>query len=318
MSSAYPFMAATMLNAIGGTDAETSPLHAPTSVDPMNDRLLRISGILQTTLEIEMLIKLFVREAKAIIDFDSLTFQNPGLNIQYIVGKKQRNSCSYGLDLERESMGEVIVTRKRAFDETELQLLEKSLCALLYPLRNALLYHQAVHAANKDSLTGVFNRRSMDERVEHEIKLAQRYGHSLSLIVLDIDRFKRINDTYGHSAGDCLIKALADILINTARSSDFVFRYGGEEFVMLLPNTSLKGAKLVAERVRKTVEGTECVCNETAMRMTVSLGVADLMSSDTRESLFLRTDEALYQAKNGGRNQTVVAKHTKEPLPQDA
>ncbi|MEW5756704.1 MAG: GGDEF domain-containing protein [Pseudomonadota bacterium] len=315
MSSAAPFMAVTMLNAIG-TDTETSPTHIPTETDPMNERLLRISGILQTTLEIEMLVKLFVREAKAIIDFDSLTYQNSGLNLEYVIGKKQRHSCSYGLDLERESLGEVIVTRKQAFKEEELQLLEKSLCALLYPLRNALMYHQAVHAASKDAMTGVFNRRTMDERVEHEIKLAQRYGHSLSLIVLDIDHFKRVNDTYGHSAGDCLIKALADILKNNARSSDYVFRYGGEEFVMLLPNTKLKGAKLVAERVRKAVESTECVCNETAMRMTVSLGVADLMSNDTRETLFLRTDEALYQAKNSGRNQTVVAKHAKEAAPQ--
>ncbi len=126
--------------------------------------------------------------------------------------------------------------------------------ALIYPLRNALLYKQAVEKAYNDPLTGLNNRAAFDKSIEQEVDLATRHGHSLSLMMLDLDRFKQINDNYGHIVGDAVLKSFADCIMECMRSSDIVFRYGGEEFVILLRNTELAGAILLAERMRKNIE----------------------------------------------------------------
>ncbi len=155
--------------------------------------------------------------------------------------------------------------------------------------------------ANTDPLTGLFNRRAMDQQLN---ALWMRQGNpALSVLMLDIDHFKRINDTYGHPNGDKVIREVAETLRRCLRAEDTAFRYGGEEFMVLLPNTPMEGALNVAESIRDRVAALHMPLQEdAALQCTVSLGVASREASDDRESLCRRADRALYQAKNQGRN----------------
>ncbi len=154
-----------------------------------------------------------------------------------------------------------------------------------------------------DFLTDVPNRRSFDEQLAGAIELAKRHGDPVSLLVIDIDHFKSVNDMHGHAAGDRVLKAVAKILNDTRRASDFLARYGGEEFVMILPQTSADQALAVADRLREKVASTRLRLENTGLNVTVSMGAGEVFpESDTKESLFARVDGALYRAKHEGRN----------------
>jgi len=164
------------------------------------------------------------------------------------------------------------------------------------------LYKDALLAAQKDGLTGICNRGAFDEVLSREVDLAQRHDRSLGIIVIDIDHFKSVNDTYGHSTGDCLIKAMALCAGQTIRHSDQLFRYGGEEFVVLLPETNTRGVIRLAERIRKNIENMKSLCEGNQIKITASLGVASLQYNEDEFGFFSRADKALYEAKNAGRN----------------
>ncbi|MGD8843446.1 MAG: GGDEF domain-containing protein [Gammaproteobacteria bacterium] len=190
---------------------------------------------------------------------------------------------------------------------TDTGILEQLLCSLLYPLRNALLYQDAVRLAQRDPLTGTYNRAALDEMLRQELSQARRQDSCCALLMLDIDHFKAINDKYGHIIGDCALKALANMARSCKRDGDLLFRYGGEEFVILVRDTGCEGAVLLAERIRQTLEANPCHCSGGRFAMTVSIGIGVLGADDTPVSLFARADQALYNAKRNGRNQVCVA-----------
>jgi len=162
--------------------------------------------------------------------------------------------------------------------------------------------------ATTDSLTGVLNRRHLTSLATVELERAARYGHFTSVIMLDIDYFKKINDIYGHVAGDEVLARLSQLLNKIARASDLVARYGGEEFVLVLPETNLTSAQDVAERIRQTVADTIFNIDEQSIRITVSLGVTSSeRGAQDFESLLKDADQLLYQAKQAGRDR--VASH---------
>ena len=162
-----------------------------------------------------------------------------------------------------------------------------------------------------DFLTNVHNRRSLDSRVAEEIDRAARYGGTFSLIILDIDRFKSINDVHGHLAGDRVIRAVAKLLREQTRASDFLARYGGDEFVLLLPESTAEQARMLAEKTCKRMARTKFYCERRVVHITLSAGVGQVMPrEDTPETLFARVDEALYRAKQGGRNRVKMASVT--------
>ena len=167
---------------------------------------------------------------------------------------------------------------------------------------------QLKNLATKDALTGLFNRRYFLEALELEFARSQRHGRVFSLLFIDLDRFKHYNDTFGHPAGDELLKELAKVLSASSRSTTTVARYGGEEFIVLAPETRKNGARVFAERLRKNVEEHPFRGKESrpSDRVTMSLGVATYPedASDTK-TLISRADEALYQAKKDGRNRVV-------------
>jgi diguanylate cyclase (GGDEF)-like protein len=158
--------------------------------------------------------------------------------------------------------------------------------------------------ASSDSLTELANRRCFFERVADEIARANRYGHPLALQMLDIDRFKRINDRFGHAAGDAVLKSVAGILRTNLRQNDLAARIGGEEFVILLPVTTINDAAEHAERIRRAVETSTVAIGDSLLSVTVSIGVSGLDGDELSEDPMLtRADRALYQAKKNGRNQ---------------
>ena len=266
------------------------------------EKALRLSGILQTTLDITKIIELFAHEISALVNYHHISYSHKELDIAVAYGTVAPHSCTYRLVVAGESLGELIFSRRKKFTTTETAFLETLLCGLVYPLRNALLYKMALEAAHRDPLTGINNRASMDASIEREIQLAHRHGTELSMLALDIDHFKKFNDTHGHSVGDCVIKAIAEAATSTIRGSDMVFRFGGEEFVILLSNTGRKGATLLANRLRQKIEDMAIVCDGTQLSATVSIGITCTQKGDTQAKLFARADSALYQAKSAGRN----------------
>lgn len=270
-------------------------------------RALQLAHSLQTTLDVENLIELFSTECAKDIPHDGLTYRNPNLEMELTVGKASRHKCNYRLLVAGHTLGELELSRRRRFSDTELQLVEYMLSSLLYPLRNALLYQQALHTALRDPLTGVNNRTAFDSSLKREIDLARRHGTAFGMVVLDIDHFKHINDRYGHMVGDCVLRDVAEQAAACVRSTDMLFRYGGEEFVILLSSTSVQGAKRLAERIRAAIEKMHCRYGDTKIKITGSLGVACLHKDDTAQALFERADQALLKAKQDGRNRVNYA-----------
>jgi diguanylate cyclase (GGDEF)-like protein len=158
--------------------------------------------------------------------------------------------------------------------------------------------------ASVDTLTQTHTRRYFIERSEVEFARAKRHGHPLSFIILDLDFFKKINDRYGHLAGDSMLTEIANICKSKIRSIDILGRFGGEEFMLLLPETDLEGAYFAANRIRKAIEATDFIFENSEMSMTVSIGVTGVNKiKDENFDVFLRhADRALYKAKENGRN----------------
>jgi len=162
-----------------------------------------------------------------------------------------------------------------------------------------------------DPLTGVFNRRYLERRLVDEIAMARRYDLPLSILMMDIDRFKSINDTYGHLEGDLVLHRVAKLAAHTVREADIVARYGGEEIMVIAPNTMINTAETLAERLRVEIQAASLlspdVQTDPPRKVTVSIGVASF-NQEMRGSrdLINRADEALYRAKGGGRNRVVV------------
>ncbi len=163
--------------------------------------------------------------------------------------------------------------------------------------------------ANRDYLTNLYNRRYLQQVSHNLLNIAKREKSDLSIIMLDIDKFKMVNDTYGHSAGDQALKHLALTLSKHTRKSDIVARFGGEEFVVLLANSDSNGAAVIAEKLRKAVESqTVIIDDKTVVSFTISLGVAtvDVENDANIDAALNRSDVALYKAKNSGRNKTIT------------
>jgi diguanylate cyclase (GGDEF)-like protein len=161
----------------------------------------------------------------------------------------------------------------------------------------------------RDGLTGLFNRRHLDETLALELPHAERSAASLSLVILDLDNFKTFNDTFGHDAGDMVLRTLGEAITRSVRQDDLAFRYGGEEFVVVLPGTGAHQAAMLAERVRAAVEAIRLsYAGRPISGFSASLGVATFPESgETAETLILAADRALYAAKAGGKNQVMLA-----------
>ena len=161
--------------------------------------------------------------------------------------------------------------------------------------------------AEVDELTGIYNRRKFNDLVTYHINEFKRYKTEFSLIFIDLDNFKKINDTYGHPIGDTILQKFAQITKDNIRDIDIFARWGGEEFILLLPNTDIDNAYIVSEKIRKSIENYH---SSLIGSFTVSLGISSITPNDTKESLLKRADVALYKAKKEGKNKTVIYKES--------
>ena len=167
------------------------------------------------------------------------------------------------------------------------------------------MYSRTRYLSLTDALTGLYNRRHFDNTVEREFMRSKRYGGDLSLAIIDTDFFKKVNDTYGHLCGDYVLKEVAYLIMDNFRKTDFVFRYGGEEFVVILTETNIKSSQIPLERLRKKIEEYPFVFNGQPLNVTISTGVSSNNAEDM-ETFLDNADKALYRAKQAGRNRIEI------------
>jgi two-component system, cell cycle response regulator len=186
------------------------------------------------------------------------------------------------------------------------------------PLRIVSLVEEARQLAMSDPLTGLMNRRAFVEAMGRELSRANRYGLPLSMLLLDVDHFKKVNDTRGHEAGDLVLKGVSATVHSIARKSDIVGRWGGEEFVLGLPQATAAGARVAAERLRRAVaDASFALPDGPALRVTVSIGVAHGVKGEPLETIVARADEAMYLAKSRGRNRVETEESSPPTEPRD-
>lgn len=238
----------------------------------------------------------FVRGCKSVLSFGNLVFLSAKLH-KYLFPFKLEGSYSTLFEHMQQSCylipiknaeGKVEGIMINIHDVTENAVLEKHLRELSYV----------------DGLTGVYNRRTFEHRLNEEFQRHKRDEASLGVIIFDIDHFKNVNDLHGHQFGDIVLQKVAKICKEKLRTEDFLARYGGEEFVCLLINQSLEQAKLVAERLRTSIEESIITDGSINTHVTISLGVSDSKSFNSAEELLKDADTALYKAKENGRNRT--------------
>ena len=175
-------------------------------------------------------------------------------------------------------------------------------------ISNAVLYEQTKKLAVTDGLTGISNRPNMEQSLLSEFERSKRYNSPLSVVLLDVDHFKDVNDSYGHQKGDEILVTFASVLKKFCRANDTAARYGGEEFLMILPQSNAQGAFKIAERVREEIMKMSFVGNDSKFSVTTSCGVAELNRDYMKntDQLINVADNAMYEAKNSGRNKTII------------
>ena len=215
--------------------------------------------------------------------------------------------CMVGLSVYLLASGNITYFRSQKLREAreQLRLGKQALKQQLQEIH--ALQNQLREQANLDPLTGLYNRRYLDITLARELARCEREGQSMSLMLIDIDHFKQVNDTFGHQAGDEVLKKLAVMLSDQARNADVVCRYGGEEFLLLLPNMSADKALARAEHWRTAFAGTTVLFHEFQLQVTLSIGIATYPEHGASQEVLVRcADHALYQAKTQGRNRVVL------------
>ena len=208
-----------------------------------------------------------------------------------------------------------IVTKStdNILSEKEISYLEQLTNQAATTINRANVYAEILKHATLDALTGFYNRRQLEERIKQEVSSAKRQKRNLCAIMTDIDYFKNVNDTYGHAAGDLVLKTVSGVIKHQLRDYDIAGRYGGEEFAIILPYTKIEEAQMVAQRLRRAVEKTKidiskvnADINENLIGVTISLGISEYKSGDNEKILLQKADKALYKAKENGRNRAEV------------
>ncbi len=217
---------------------------------------------------------------------DKIKTEDKISNLEIIIREKGEKVSSYLLSSVKGNYQENNLILISLFDTTLQKQAEETLRKL----------------AIKDELTGLYNRHFMDAIIEEEMERSVRYNYPISVAILDLDYFKQINDNWGHPVGDMVLKETAEMISKNIRKSDFLIRLGGEEFLLIMPHTNVEEAVIVAEKIRKEIEG---YSDPIADKYTVSLGVTQRISTESFHTIYERADAAMYRAKNEGRNRVV-------------
>lgn len=300
----------TTLYSVGKSRAQVVALDPRRSEKVVNSRqhirVLELSDLLSRNIELEKIIEVFSYEIRKDIPHVGYHYDYSEIGATYSQGEVAEYSTNYRLSVQDKSIGELTFFRHRSFSSEEICDLEELLCSLIYPVKHAVMYQVALNSAYSDPLTGLNNRTSMEKCLPREIDLAKRHKQSMAILVMDLDGFKHINDSYGHDIGDQVLREVGKVILSAVRNTDLLYRYGGDEFVGGLVQTDLEGAMDVSERIRSGVESLSRLTDLPTGRMKISIGLTMVQSADNFKEAFKRADKALYSAKLAGKNQIVV------------
>jgi diguanylate cyclase (GGDEF)-like protein len=228
-----------------------------------------------------------------------------------------RSAAVLPLMLDGRAMGAVVAWHPEParFGEREMEIVRMVCSVAPLPMRSARRFEALDQRASTDPLTGLANRSTFDARMTNAANYYDRYARPFSVVALDVDFFKKFNDTWGHEAGDRVLMHVAELLKQTVRDVDLPARMGGEEFVVLLPETSVEQAAEAAERIRRTLESRAVLWNGQRLSVTASLGVSACPDcTQTPAEVLGQADAALYRAKDAGRNRVAVAPRLENPV----
>ena len=264
---------------------------------------------------VKNIIKVFSVLGEEPIDEERITFQVENRKLrpkQMVMDPKAtlKSHLTLPLVIEEEILGCIALNsdQPNAFDAQDLQFFSVIGYQIAATLKHFQRLSSIKNIAIYDTLTGLYNRRYFEERLGLDAQKSFYGGTPLSLVMADIDHFKKVNDTLGHTEGDRVLFEIANLLKASVRKKDTVARYGGEEFILILPEAGLGEASMIAERIRKLVEGTPFEIANARINLTVSMGISNFPSNraKSKEELVKMADEALYDAKRGGRNKVCI------------
>lgn len=265
-------------------------------------RLLQISDLLSRKTDLELLLECFFTESQNLVAFEGLGFSIPDSHEQIMLGRKRQSCLSLNLANGGRDLGVLTIYTAASPESRDERELEGLVPGLLYPLATALDNRQAKFASWLDDLTGMNNQLALNEMLPREMLLAREAEESLSLLMIDLDYFRKTIDSHGEEVAEQILVAVADSLAANLRSTDVIFRYENDRFVVILGMTDFDDATLVSERLRTCVE--RCFAYENVQLVqNASAGVTEMVDSDTVSSLLARSESALVNAKRGGRNQ---------------
>lgn len=271
-----------------------------------SDLRWRLMQALQTSLEMEVLLNIFYDQVQSAVAFDGFSYKLDLLDLEITVGKQSVHSCSYRLITQQDYLGELTFFRSSRFPERDHAVLEGLMNIIVFPLRNAIRYRDAVTAALADPLTGAGNRIALQSTLQREIELAKRYDQSMAVLMLNVDHMTFINERFGHSSGDKVLRQLVQTLRGEIRGSDVIFRHDGEEFVVLLTKTNEATALEIAERIRNQISNNKLEHRGDDLDISASIGVSMLHPEDTVNRILERARFAMFNAKSEGRDQVKV------------
>lgn len=272
----------------------------------------RTAALLQTTLDLKSMIRMFSREVENTVNHSGIIYRHNESHTDLSIGRTTKQSCSFQLLVENQNLGEIIFMSGKPFTQKQSAQLEFLLASLVYPLRNALQYLASYQSSITDTLTGKSNRFIMSSSLNHEIGLYKRYKTPLTMLIVDVDALKNINDQHGRNAGDKVIQATAETIEENIRETDTLVRYGGDEFILLLSNTTLAGAYTIAEYIRDVMENMQISYKNKNINFSISIGGASLSQKTSSSSLLSQAYEALRLSKRNGRNCITLPGHELE------
>lgn len=281
---------------------------------PAFDALAFLQSV-TATLDLGGVLERIQEQLRAQVQPSGWIFYTEGDSESWSGGKEDRHRIEYSLSFGGETMGSLILMRGRRFGDDEQEQIEALLGLAAPALHNAWRFHRLNACLETDELTGLGNRRAFDIQGERWLADCRRQERPLSIVAVDLDHFKQINDRFGHTVGDALLQRVADTLRAASRQSDLCIRMGGEEFLVLLPGADLSAAMECGERIRLAIAnirisaraGEDAVLDSQGMvRVTASVGVTSIGRSTGLRDAYQAADEALYAAKQAGRNRVLA------------
>jgi diguanylate cyclase (GGDEF)-like protein len=305
MKKVIPLSSADPVKGTGSAAAAPRPAPGPDAA--AEQHLLLLQRLVGCAYADELLGRFF-RWAEHLELADGLGFVHPERD-DLQLGQRKHHSASYELSLDDINLGRLTLYRRARFTESDLLFIEQALGSLARCLRSAREFSQLRELATRDPLTGLGNRHALDEWIRRELSRTRRYASPLSVMMIDVDHFKALNDHLGHFGADDVLRVIARVFADSTRGSDLVFRFGGDEFAILLPHTDIAGACETARQIRKNLDRISDAefglsAKAPLARPNVSIGVAAYAPGDDEDSLLQRADTHLYHAKAQGRGRT--------------